>query len=107
MLKKMKRIEETVGTIIDADLATAFIWTDVIAMLCTTGLIAIMGKIVEFLIGAPNWPEVVIAWLFVYLVIAFPIVMYCWEVAIEMGDRDPEFLDELKDSAVEVETRDL
>lgn len=107
MLKKMKRIEETVGTIIDTDLTTAFIWTDVIAMLCTTGLIAIMGKIVEFFVGTPNWPEMVIAWLFVYLVIAFPIVMYCWEVAIEMGERNHEILDDLKDAEVEVETRDL
>lgn len=107
MLKKMKRIEETVGTIIDTDLTAAFIWTDVIAMLCTTGLIAIMSKIVEFLIGTPNWPEVVIAWLFVYLAIAFPIVMYCWEVAVEMGERNHKILDELKDAEVEVETRDL
>lgn len=107
MIKKLKRLEETAGVIIDADLIPAFLLGDVIVMLCATGICAIIGKIVEFLVGTPNWPEMVIAWVAVYLLMLFPMFIAGWDTIIEMAKQDPDFLEKLEDAFIEVETRDL
>lgn len=44
----------------------AFMTLDVLAMIFTVGVITILSAITEALIGAPNWPEVMLAWLVVY-----------------------------------------
>lgn len=43
-----------------------FILFDVIAMIFAVGVITILCAITEAFIGAPNWPEVVLAWLIIY-----------------------------------------
>lgn len=106
-MKKIKRIEKTVGAIIDANLTGVFIFTDLLAMIWTSGMCAIAGNIVEFFIGTPNWPEMLIAWIAVYLLMGFPMVIFLWEVVIEMSDRDGNFLDNLTNALIDVELRDM
>lgn len=90
MIRKFKKWETVVGALIDAGFTGPFIVSDITAMIFTTGLCTILGTVVEFLVGTPNWPEMVLAWLVVYLFIAFPITMMAWEYWYEMAKRYPD-----------------
>lgn len=48
---------------------------DALAMVFTVGVVTIFSAIVETLIGVPNWPELILAFLLVYTV--------CFNVIIE------------------------
>lgn len=105
MIKRFRKWEEVTGALIDADLAGAFIVTDVIGMIFTTGLCTIIGKIVEFLVGTPNWPEMVIAWCAIYSFLTFPVIMLAWEAKYEMDRKYPdasEKMDEICDEVTDI-----
>lgn len=53
----------------------ALVILDAIAAVFTVGVITIFSAVVEAFIGAPNWPELVLAWLVVYI--------GCFNVVIE------------------------
>ncbi len=53
----------------------ALVTLDAIAAIFTVGVITIFSAVVEAFIGAPNWPELVLAWLVVYIA--------CFNVVIE------------------------
>lgn len=102
MIRKFKKWEEVTGAIIDANLTLAFIITDVIGMIFTTGLCTIIGKIVEFLVGTPNWPEMVIAWVAIYLFLTFPVIMLTWEAKYEMARKYPDAAEKMDEICDEV-----
>ena len=85
-MKTLKKWEKIVGVLIDVGWIGPFIIMDIMTMLLSLGVCTVIGKIVEFFIGAPNWPEMCIAWLLIYLV-NFSGVMEAMELFIEVDNR--------------------
>ena len=98
----MKKWEKIVGALIDAGWIEPFIILDIMTMLLSLGVCTVIGKIVEFFIGAPNWPEMFIAWLLIYLV-NFSGVMEAMELVIEVDNRIDliDTIDEITDEKFE------
>ena len=78
-----------------AEIASVII-LDVIAMIFAVGVCTVLGSVVEFLIGTPNWPEMVLAWLVIYIA-SFHVVMEATAMSYARDDLDSATLEELEE----------
>ena len=76
-MKMFRKWEMVVGECVrqGEEYVLALVTLDAIAAVFTVGVITIFSAVVEAFIGAPNWPELVLAWLVVYIA--------CFNVVIE------------------------
>lgn len=83
------RWTQTVKYIEDYGFTPYFVLGDAFIAVFAVGILTIVSSAVEFLIGTPNWPEMVIAFLLIYWM-CFIWYMKSWRVTLMIFDEIDE-----------------
>ena len=70
---------------------------DIFIMIFAVGVCTILGSLVEFTIGTPNWAEMVLAWLIIYGFMFNYTVIDGMAVYLARDDLEPASFDDLYD----------